>query len=563
MRSAPKPANEKERLRALRAYEVLDTLPEQSFDDLTRIASYICQTPIALISLIDDSRQWFKSKFGIEATETTRDVSFCAHAILEDKVMVIPNSTQDERFHDNPFVLGPPQVKFYAGAPLITNDGFRLGTLCVIDSVPREMATTQVEALEALARLVVAQLDQRLQNFELRAYQKELITAKGAAENAREAKARFLAHMSHEIRNPLSGIVGMSQLLLNGDLSEEERERVRIIYSCGQSLLSLSSSILDFSKLEAKHLELEIRPFALRQLTEDVVKLFACVPGREGVKLHLDIAHDVPAWAEGDGNRYRQIFSNLVSNAVKFTGEGRVDISLRWLMVGKGHCLQVAVKDSGPGIRADVLPKLFQAFSQADASIARQFGGSGLGLAIAKGLCEIMGGTISVRSVFGEGATFEFMIPLREVAAPAEEKPAPAAVEGGLLRVLVVDDSAVNLRLANAFLTKYGCLVETAEDGADGLLKAVSGNYDLVLMDCQMPGMDGLESAQRIADALGEKKPKIVALTGNTSADDIAACLKAGMDGVLAKPMAMKEVESLLIAVRRERSEHGRSLWSK
>ncbi|RZA04440.1 MAG: GAF domain-containing protein, partial [Proteobacteria bacterium] len=184
MKIAAKPLDEKERLRALLAYEVLDTLPEQSLDDLTRIASHICQTPMALISLIDDSRQWFKSKQGLAAEETPRDYAFCAHAILSDEVMVVPDSAKDERFFDNPLVTGPPSVQFYAGAPLITSAGFRIGTLCVLDNVPREMAVTQVEALAALARLVVAQLDQRMQNMELRQYQAELSAAKLAAETA-------------------------------------------------------------------------------------------------------------------------------------------------------------------------------------------------------------------------------------------------------------------------------------------------------------------------------------------------------------------------------------------
>jgi signal transduction histidine kinase/ActR/RegA family two-component response regulator len=458
-------------------------------------------------------------------------------------------------------------VQFYAGAPLITSAGFRIGTLCVLDNVPREMAITQKEALAALARLVVAQLDQRMQNAELRRYQAELTAAKLAAESAREAKARLLANMSHEIRNPMSGIVGMSQLLLEAKLGDAEREKVRIIYNCGQSLLSLSNNILDFSKLEAQALELELVPFPLKEISGDVVKLFGFVPGRDGVKITLDCAPSVPDWVKGDGNRYRQVLSNLVSNAVKFAGKGEVRVSLR--MEDRpvtGSRLYVMVSDTGAGIAPDALPRLFQNFAQADASVARRFGGSGLGLAICKGLCEAMGGDISVHSELGKGSTFEFSLPLRAVAAPAQAEGAEIAHEEdpqGVLRVLVVDDNLVNLRLANAFLTKYGCLVDTAEDGAAGLAKAVAGEYDLVLMDCQMPGMDGYESASLIVKALGKKRPKIFALTGNTDPADVAACLKAGMDGVLGKPLAIKEVQSLLHSVRLERQGVARSLWSK
>ncbi|RZA06609.1 MAG: response regulator, partial [Proteobacteria bacterium] len=313
--------------------------------------------------------------------------------------------------------------------------------------------------------------------------------------------------------------------------------------------------------------ELELTPFPLKEISGDVVKLFGFVPGSDGVKISFECAPSVPEWVKGDGNRYRQVLSNLVSNAVKFAGKGEVRVSLRMEdRPATGNRLYVMVRDTGPGIAPEVLPRLFQNFAQADASVARRFGGSGLGLAICKGLCEAMGGEISVHSELGKGSTFEFSIPVQAVAPPAHAEGPEFPLEEdpqGLLRVLVVDDNIVNLRLANAFLTKYGCLVETAEDGAAGLAKAVAGEHDLVLMDCQMPGMDGYESASLIVKELGPKRPRIYALTGNTDPADVAACLKVGMDGVLSKPLAIKEIQSLLQSVRLERQGRGRSLWSK
>ena len=211
MKSAPLPKDEKERLDALKSYQILDTLPEIDFDDFTKLASYTCGTPIALVSLVDESRQWFKSRFGLEATETPRDVAFCSHTILQDDVFVIPDSHKDERFHDNPLAVGAPHVRFYAGAPLITPSGHKIGTLCVIDHNPREITEEQKEILQAIGRQVINQMELRLSVKD--------------AEQATKMKASFMATMSHEIRTPLNGILGCANILLDRVKSEEDKIR--------------------------------------------------------------------------------------------------------------------------------------------------------------------------------------------------------------------------------------------------------------------------------------------------------------------------------------------------
>lgn len=213
MTSAPLPDDELQRLEALHSYEILDTGEEQVFDDLTQLAAHICGTPIALVSLIDETRQWFKSRVGLEATETSRDLAFCAHAILGRDLFMVGDALEDERFADNPLVTGGPEVRFYAGAPLVDPNGRGLGTLCVIDKVPRELTTDQVAALGALSRQVVSQMQLRKALIDQQEWSAHLLTAKREAEEANRTKSRFLAHMSHELRTPLNAIIGFSNVV--------------------------------------------------------------------------------------------------------------------------------------------------------------------------------------------------------------------------------------------------------------------------------------------------------------------------------------------------------------
>ncbi len=273
MKVAPLPENEKERLDDLKNYAILDTLPEIDFDDFTKIAANIFGTPIALISLVDESRQWFKSSYGLGATETPREVAFCSHAILQDDVFVVPDSFKDERFHDNPLAVGAPHVRFYAGAPLKTPSGHKLGTLCVIDSTPREFDEEQKEILKALGRQVINQMELRL----------SLKEAKSAA----TTKASFLATMSHEIRTPLNGILGCADILLDSVKEEEDRKLVRTITGCGDTLLNLINGILDFSKLESGKMEIENEPFNLRENVDQIIHLF-----KSQIKSHHKLIHN-------------------------------------------------------------------------------------------------------------------------------------------------------------------------------------------------------------------------------------------------------------------------------
>lgn len=540
MKIAPLPPDEKERLEALTKYQVLDTFPEQEFDDLTLLAAHICKTPIALISLVDHSRQWFKSKVGLDAAETPKEVAFCSHAILQKDVFVIPDSFKDERFHDNPLATGAPHVRFYAGAPLQSPGGFRIGTLCVIDHMPRNLSTEQTEALQALARQVISQLELRL-NI-------------ARAEIATRTKTVFLANMSHEIRTPMNGIIGMTNLILGSTTDPTTIERAKIIQNCGNSLLDLINDVLDFSKLEVDKVELEAVPFGLHSTVKEVVELLYTRASEKGITLSYRHESNVPAWIVGDVTRFRQILTNLVSNALKFTEIGSVEIlSHAEKLDGKMWRIHFSVKDTGIGIPDHVKNKLFQSFSQVDASTTRRFGGTGLGLAISKALCEKMGGAISVESEIGKGSTFTFGFQAEECKAIQTNAPAnpfvsldPEMGKKHPLRILVAEDNRTNQFVAVGLLGKLGYQADVAANGMEALGCLEKQPYDLILMDCQMPELDGFEATKRILAKYKTSRPRIIALTASTMKEDVDSCFASGMDGFLGKPITISSLVKTL-----------------
>jgi signal transduction histidine kinase/ActR/RegA family two-component response regulator len=378
---------------------------------------------------------------------------------------------------------------------------------------------------------------------------RSLEQALAVMEEALRAKGEFLAVISHEIRTPMNGVLGMAQLLLMTELSEEQRRYCETIRSSGEILLALINDILDLSKMESGKVTLDARPVDVRAVVNEAMQLMSGQAQPKKLTLRADIAPDVPAWLRGDALRLKQILLNLVGNAIKFThlGSVRVEIAL----VDNASWLECRVKDTGIGIPPDRVGRLFEKFSQVDSSITRRFGGTGLGLAICKRLVEGMGGSIAVESRHYQGSTFSFRIPAIPSDAPREVRtPRPAeARDSAQPRILLVEDNPVNQMLAMSMLQKLGASVDLAKDGAEAVERARAGGYDLVLMDLQMPRMDGLTAARAIRGMTGIRQPRIVALSANAMDSDRQACLDAGMDDFLSKPFQTSELQEKLDAV--------------
>jgi len=370
-------------------------------------------------------------------------------------------------------------------------------------------------------------------------HQKSLRDAKEAAEAGAKAKADFLAVMSHEIRTPMNGVLGMLRLVLDSPLPDQAGLRLRTACQSAESLLVILDDILDFSKLEAGPFEVETTPFNLTESLGGVVALMELRAAEKGLTLRLQTDPDLPAWVAGDVGRLRQVLFNLVGNAVKFTEAGSVTLKAEVLERQPGQVrLGFAVIDTGPGIDDRQRNRLFEPFSQADASISRRFGGTGLGLVISKRLVEGMGGVIAVDSTPGKGSTFHFQLTFTPCPPPAATVPDTATVTLLPLRLLLAEDNPVNQIVTRDMLESAGHHVTIANDGVQALALAGHGDYDLILMDMQMPGMDGLEATRRIrALPPPAGSVPIIALTANALAADAERCRVAGMNGYLSKPV--------------------------
>ncbi len=383
----------------------------------------------------------------------------------------------------------------------------------------------------------------------------EIESALQTAEAAVQTKARFLANMSHEIRTPMNGIIGMSNLLLASITDKAAIEKLKIIQNCGNSLLDLINDVLDFSKLEANKVELETQPFPLHATVQEIVELLNTRALEKGVTLSYRQEPRVPSWIAGDLIRFKQVLTNLVGNAVKFTEMGRIEIISKAVQLDSGKWkIEFEVKDTGIGISAQAQDKLFQSFSQVDALTTRRFGGTGLGLAICKELCQKMGGAIWVESVLGKGSNFFFTLVADEVQAiDASTSANPFAAfdpEMGKqhpLRILIVEDNRTNQLVVVGLLGKLGYKANVAAHGKEALAYLEKQTYDLILMDCHMPEMDGFEATQRIrAETPSSERPRIVALSASAMKEDRDRCKAVGMDGFLRKPITISALVETL-----------------
>jgi signal transduction histidine kinase/DNA-binding response OmpR family regulator len=436
-------------------------------------------------------------------------------------------------------------------------DAFRTGLAEIQQRTRTYVADTQLETnrfltlnlVSNMVALLLIALAWLILLRPARAWAQQLDEARRRAESAAAAKSEFLAVMSHEMRTPLNSIIGFADLALaEAELRGGLRRHVELVQASGQMLLTVINDLLDFSKIEAGRIELADEPFAIETVVDNAISIIR--PGAEAKGLEMRVESDprLATFYRGDENRLRQVVLNLLNNAVKFTARGRVSLSIEGLgRSAERHRIRFSVEDTGPGIEPDRQSRLFEPFVQADASITRSYGGTGLGLSISKRLVEAMGGTIGFTSEPGRGSTFRFELDLAPCEAPALALGQEARLPVQGASILLVEDLAINRELALAMLARSGHRVEAVEDGEQAIEAVRSKAYDLVLMDIQMPRMDGITATQSIRrlPAPASKVP-ILAMTANVLPAQVAAFRNAGMNGHIPKPITQRELDSAI-----------------
>lgn len=408
MIAAPKPTNEQERLQELMRYEVLHTQYEEDFDQIVELASTICQTPISTITLIDATKQWHKAKIGVEDREGKRSISFCGHAILQDEMMIVNDAMDDERFFDNPLVLGEPHIRFYAGYPLVSEAGYKLGTLCVIDRVPRKLTEDQQLTLKILGNQVIKLFELRLRTKESEARNKLIEEQKRQLEESASVQNKIVSIIAHDVRGPVASLKAMVELTKAKSLSEEETaELMDMLDKQLDGTLDMLTNLVEWGSMLLKKGRLTIVPVNAKELVSKIVKNLLPFAHLKNNQLSNLIQDDCIVLA--DENTLRFVLRNIISNSNKFTSNGTIAIAAEKVDIDK---VIITITDSGCGMPDEIRKQLFNPNKRHSREGTNKEKGSGLGLILAKEFTEAMNASIEVNSELGKGSSFNVVLPI-------------------------------------------------------------------------------------------------------------------------------------------------------
>jgi signal transduction histidine kinase/ActR/RegA family two-component response regulator len=539
------------RLTAIATLDLEDLKP--TFERIGRLARAFARLDLGDVVMVGAERIWHAS-IGPNWTDEQicQDQSFSEVVVSQDQPLWVADAQADRRFCAHPHVIGPERVRFYAGAPIRLADGQPIGVVCVAS---REQRPYEAELADYLIDLAAIASNECSRHHA----QRDLVKFAGEAEAANKAKSEFLANMSHEIRTPLNGVMGIAGALAKTELSQHQADMVELIETSAQTLEALLTDILDLARIEAGRIDIRPEPFDMATSVGACAALFEASAQAKGLTLKVEIEPYAQGAFEGDGPRIRQILTNLLGNAVKFTAEGEVKLTVSARRDETTTHLAFTVSDTGIGFDEATRQRLFGRFQQADGSITREYGGTGLGLAISRSLAEAMNGELSASAIAGKGATFVLALELPRRHGAVEmwgehEDAVSEEAELDAMRVLLAEDHPTNRRVVELILGAAGVDLISVENGAEAVDEAARGRFDLILMDMQMPVMDGLTaiSAIRRHEARQGRRTPIYTLTANAMPEHAEASARAGADGHITKPIT---AERLLHVVEQVWSE--------